>query len=415
MRGKNRKPIASCLKLPQFTTMNVIDGQAGLICYASLIFYSLTIDNILNIIVLLILAAVSIATLTGENGILTQAGKAKEENIVAEEKEQVKVAYMAATTIKLGANVTDGDLQNELDNSVGTNKTIVTTNSDDTLNVLFNDTQHNYNVNKGIVSETEPEEIITSIYAKLYDDGTLIFSSTDYTDNSREVVESYGDISNENYYLNYEEMSINLPGWLDFDSKTNKAKTIIIHDKIFPTNNVAYWFISYSGTELNLSNMDTKNVTNMSSMFSGCSNLTSLNVSGFDTGNVTDMSHMFWECSSLPELDLRNFDTHRVTNMISMFNGCSNLKIINLSSFDTSAVESMNGMFFGCSNLTELDLSNFDTRNLREGDLYGSMCSMFRNCSKLEKIYVGPNWTTENKGIDDMFDGCLIDEVTQKV
>ena len=54
-------------KFPQFTTMNVIDGQAGLIICASLIFYSLTIDNILNIIVLLILAGVSIAMLTGEN------------------------------------------------------------------------------------------------------------------------------------------------------------------------------------------------------------------------------------------------------------------------------------------------------------------------------------------------------------
>ena len=39
--------------------------------------YSLTIDNILNIIVLLILAGVSIATLTGENGILTRANDAK--------------------------------------------------------------------------------------------------------------------------------------------------------------------------------------------------------------------------------------------------------------------------------------------------------------------------------------------------
>lgn len=67
MREKNRKPIASYIKLPQFTTMNVIDGQAGLIIYASLIFYSLTIDNILNIIVLLILAGVAIATLTGDN------------------------------------------------------------------------------------------------------------------------------------------------------------------------------------------------------------------------------------------------------------------------------------------------------------------------------------------------------------
>ena len=80
MRENNRKPIEKCRKkLPQFTTMNVIDGQAGLVSYFSLIFYSLTIDNILNIIVLLILAAVSIATLTGENGILTRATQSKEE------------------------------------------------------------------------------------------------------------------------------------------------------------------------------------------------------------------------------------------------------------------------------------------------------------------------------------------------
>ena len=78
MRGKNRKTIASYLKLPQFTTMNVIDGQASLvITYSSLIFYSLTIDNILNIIVLLILAGISIGALTGDNGILNQAENAK--------------------------------------------------------------------------------------------------------------------------------------------------------------------------------------------------------------------------------------------------------------------------------------------------------------------------------------------------
>ena len=69
MRENNRNPIERCRKrLPQFTTMNVIDGQAGLVSYFSLIFYSLTIDNILNIIVLLILAGVTIATLMGDNG-----------------------------------------------------------------------------------------------------------------------------------------------------------------------------------------------------------------------------------------------------------------------------------------------------------------------------------------------------------
>ena len=78
MSENNRNPIEKCRKkLSQFTTMNVMDGQASLVIYASLIFYSLTIDNILNIIVLLILAGVTIAMLTGENGILAQASKAK--------------------------------------------------------------------------------------------------------------------------------------------------------------------------------------------------------------------------------------------------------------------------------------------------------------------------------------------------
>lgn len=38
MRENYRKAIAILNKLPQFTTMNVIDGQAGLVRYSSLIF-----------------------------------------------------------------------------------------------------------------------------------------------------------------------------------------------------------------------------------------------------------------------------------------------------------------------------------------------------------------------------------------
>ena len=52
MRENNRNSIEIEKMLPQFTTMNVIDGQAGLMSYSSLIFYSLTIDNILNITLL---------------------------------------------------------------------------------------------------------------------------------------------------------------------------------------------------------------------------------------------------------------------------------------------------------------------------------------------------------------------------
>ena len=57
---------------------------------------------------------------------------------------------------------------------------------------------------------------------------------------------------------------------------------------------------------LNLSNFNTKNVTNMSWMFSGCSSLKELNLSNFNINNVTDMSWMFSRCSSIEELNISN-------------------------------------------------------------------------------------------------------------
>ena len=94
MREKNRNSIGIEKMLPQFTTMNVIDGQAGLMSYSSLIFYSLTIDNILNIIVLLILAGISISMLTGQNGILNRAQEAKNKTEQAEKEEKEKLGDM---------------------------------------------------------------------------------------------------------------------------------------------------------------------------------------------------------------------------------------------------------------------------------------------------------------------------------
>ncbi len=62
---------------------------------------------VITIIVLLILAGVTIATLTGENGILNQANKAKTETTKASAKEQVEMEV-------LGSYGTDGILDNDL-------------------------------------------------------------------------------------------------------------------------------------------------------------------------------------------------------------------------------------------------------------------------------------------------------------
>ena len=133
-------------------------------------------------------------------------------------------------------------------------------------------------------------------------------------------------------------------------------------------------------TNLDVSNFDTSKVTNMSSMFVLCDGLTSLDVSKFDTSNVTDMSEMFSYCRSLTSLDVSNFDTSKVTNMASMFSSCNRLTSLDVSKFDTSQVTNMNSMFFMCSSLTSLDVSNFDTSKVI------NMVSMFCECPAWDKI-----------------------------
>ena len=65
-------------------------------------------------------------------------------------------------------------------------------------------------------------------------------------------------------------------------------------------------------------------------MFYNCTSLKSLNLSNFNTKNVTDMYRMFYNCSSLISLDLSNFNTNNVTDINSMFSGLNeNCKIIN--------------------------------------------------------------------------------------
>ena len=51
---------------------------------------------VITIIVLLILAGVAIATLTGDNGVLTKAVSSKEETDIAETKEQIKLEIMGS-------------------------------------------------------------------------------------------------------------------------------------------------------------------------------------------------------------------------------------------------------------------------------------------------------------------------------
>ncbi len=106
---------------------------------------------VITIIVLLILTGVTIATLTGENGILTKAGDAKTKTVEEQEKEEIKTAYAAAVTEKLSngdtSNVTAGELNAELSKQ-DTQATATDGTKEGDIDVTFSETNHKYTVHQ---------------------------------------------------------------------------------------------------------------------------------------------------------------------------------------------------------------------------------------------------------------------------
>ena len=89
---------------------------------------------------------------------------------------------------------------------------------------------------------------------------------------------------------------------------------------------------------------------------------------------------LFVECSDINEIDLSNFDSSQVTDMGAMFHGCTSLTSINFKNFKTSNVKSMDDMFSNCILLTSLDLSSFYTPEVTLIEY------MFFKCSSLKYI-----------------------------
>ena len=160
---------------------------------------------------------------------------------------------------------------------------------------------------------------------------------------------------------------------------------------IAPNSNASWLFQDFVNLKtIDFGNcFDTSNVTDMHSMFAGCSSLTSLDLSGFDTSNVTYMSYMFQMCDNLSNVDLSSFSTSNVTNMRSTFESCGSLIRLDLTSFDTSKVTDMNSMFYECGSLTQLNLTSFDTSKVTD------MAFMFTSCNSLTRLDLS-NFDTSN-------------------
>ena len=376
---------------------------------------------VITIIVLLILAGVTIATLTVDNGILTKAQEASIQTRGAQVEEVINL------------------WKSEIEMNENTNSNAIVKGQDELLQELLSDKQVYENEidrenktitigNRVISYKTKSQP--TDIYVALYNDGTLVFNSKNEFDTSK-LAEGW---TIENIKgKKYEWIDIDKEPWYDASKMPQwyGSSTVIkisFLDKVVPEN-IEYWFDSLTNltTIENMNNLDTSNVTDMREMFSGCSGLTNIDVTNLDTSNVTDMSGMFDGCGGLMSIDLSNLDTGNVIDMSSMFHNCISLTNIDVSGFDvgkvknmkymfwncksaesinvstwsnTNNVEYMDSMFSGCTKLTNIDVSKFNTSNVTE------MGAMFANCTSLTSINVENFDTSKVTEMVAMFSNC---------
>ena len=100
-----------------------------------------------TIIILLILAGITIATITSNNGIIKNANDTKEQTEIAEEKEIVDRATIQAMGNNKRGNLVQDELQEQLDKETGEGKTEATDVGEE-FEVAFIDTKRYYIVDK---------------------------------------------------------------------------------------------------------------------------------------------------------------------------------------------------------------------------------------------------------------------------
>lgn len=148
---------------------------------------------------------------------------------------------------------------------------------------------------------------------------------------------------------------------------------------------------------LDLTNLDTSEVTSMKQMFGYLDRLETLDISMLKTTKVEDMTEMFTHMSSLTSLDFSSFETSSVTNMKGMFSENRALEVLDLSQFVTGQVRDMSSMFLGLSTLESIQLGNFNTANVT------NMSSMFSKVSALEVLDLSSFDTTKVTSMNGMF------------
>lgn len=152
-------------------------------------------------------------------------------------------------------------------------------------------------------------------------------SINDYYGNTISPGEEYGD-----------------PGWY---TAIKKIPKFTLNEN---ETSCSYLFQQCPTSDIDISLLNTTNVTNMKGMFLGCGNLKSLNIEILNTSQVTDMEDMFFKCTSLTTIS--QLDTHSVVEMRAIFYGCQSLTTV--PQLNAERIRNISSAFSNCSSLINL-------------------------------------------------------------
>ncbi|EON3045125.1 BspA family leucine-rich repeat surface protein [Enterococcus hirae] len=142
--------------------------------------------------------------------------------------------------------------------------------------------------------------------------------------------------------------------------------------------------VDLSGLDFSTPTTDyTTQITNMSYMFQGCSNLTQVIFPNNGTNIISNADWMFLGCTSLNNTGLVNIANFFNTSLETTHGMFANTALTSAPNITMKNVRDLGSMFQGCRSLTSFDvtnLSNFRVLQVR------TMSNMFSNCSQLKLI-----------------------------
>ena len=175
---------------------------------------------IVTIIVLLILAGVTIATLTGNNGILTKATEAKDKTEEGEEEEKVKLSAVGALAKDNGGKIKEGYLEEELSSQFGEKGTDYNLEGSGPFTVTIIESGRSYLINEdGTIGEAVKRE---GIKVGDYVNYTPDVSSTEYSEDklSESVTGTSSNSAITQEDLKWKILNIDVSGRVDLISDT---------------------------------------------------------------------------------------------------------------------------------------------------------------------------------------------------